>query len=44
MDLISDVSEAAACQYTPKVAFVAPPKSYVLSSGKQINESDIDLT
>ena len=43
MGLISDISEAAARQHTPKVAFVAPPKSYVSSSGKQINAGDIDL-
>lgn len=43
MGLISDVSEAAARQHTPKVAFVAKAADYVSSSGKQINESDIDL-
>ncbi|RVU86458.1 2-methylaconitate cis-trans isomerase PrpF [Leucothrix sargassi] len=43
MGLISDVSEAAARQHTPKVAFVAPPQSYESSSGKQINAGDIDL-
>ena len=43
MGLISDISEAAARQHTPKVAFVAPPKSYVSSSGKQINADTIDL-
>lgn len=43
MGLISDISEAAARQHTPKVAFVGKPKSYVSSSGKQINDSDIDL-
>jgi len=43
MGLISDISEAAARQHTPKVAFVGKPQSYVSSSGKQINESDIDL-
>jgi probable AcnD-accessory protein PrpF len=43
MGLISDISEAVARQHTPKVAFVAPATSYVASSGKQINESDIDL-
>ncbi len=43
MGLIKDVSEAAKRQHTPKVAFVAPPKSYVASSGKQIQANDIDL-
>lgn len=43
MGLITDVSEAAMRQHTPKVAFVAPPKSYVASSGKSVNAEDIDL-
>ena len=43
MGLISDVSEAAARQHTPKVAFVAPAKGYVASSGKEISAGDIDL-
>ncbi|GGY42167.1 putative methylaconitate Delta-isomerase PrpF [Bacterioplanes sanyensis] len=43
MGLISDVSEAAARQHTPKIAFVAPPEAYVASSGKQIDADDIDL-
>lgn len=43
MGLIKDVSEAAKRQHTPKVAFVAPPKDYVSSSGKQIKASEIDL-
>ena len=43
MGLISDVSEAAGRQHTPKVAFVAPPKDYVASSGKEIKTADIDL-
>lgn len=43
MGLISDVSEAEARQHTPKIAFVAPPASYVSSSGKNINGADIDL-
>ncbi|ASP39885.1 2-methylaconitate cis-trans isomerase PrpF [Bacterioplanes sanyensis] len=43
MGLISDVSEAAARQHTPKIAFVAPPEAYVASSGKQIGAGDIDL-
>jgi len=43
MGLISDISEAAARQHTPKVAFVAPPVAYSSSSGKAISEVDIDL-
>ncbi|QBL09465.1 2-methylaconitate cis-trans isomerase PrpF [Rheinheimera sp. D18] len=43
MGLISDISEAAARQHTPKVAFVAPAKDYVSSSGKTVDIADIDL-
>ncbi|MBL6688826.1 MAG: 2-methylaconitate cis-trans isomerase PrpF [Pseudomonadales bacterium] len=43
MGLISDVSEAASRQHTPKVAFVAGPASYAASSGKAIDAGDIDL-
>ncbi|WP_237061613.1 2-methylaconitate cis-trans isomerase PrpF [Microbulbifer zhoushanensis] len=43
MGLISNVEEAASRQHTPKVAFVAPPKDYVSSSGKKVAAGDIDL-
>lgn len=43
MGLINDISEAAARQHTPKVAFVAPAQAYTSSSGKNIMASDIDL-
>ncbi len=43
MGLIKDVAEAAQRQHTPKVAFVAPPKDYVSSSGKPVKAADIDL-
>ncbi|WP_075879658.1 2-methylaconitate cis-trans isomerase PrpF [Vreelandella massiliensis] len=43
MGLISDISEAANRQHTPKVAFVAKPKSYVASSGKEVNAEEVDL-
>lgn len=43
MGLIAEVSEAARRQHTPKVAFVAPAKAYVTSSGKQVTAGDIDL-
>ncbi|CAM3847825.1 2-methylaconitate cis-trans isomerase PrpF [Rheinheimera salexigens] len=43
MGLITDVTEAAARQHTPKVAFVAPAQAYVSSSGKNVTTDDIDL-
>ncbi|MDB5818272.1 MAG: prpF, partial [Rhizobacter sp.] len=43
MGLIKDVAEAAKRQHTPKVAFVAPPKEYVSSSGKRVGIGDADL-
>jgi 2-methylaconitate isomerase len=43
MGLINDISEAAERQHTPKVAFVAPAKSYISSSGKTVTTADIDL-
>jgi probable AcnD-accessory protein PrpF len=43
MGLIRTPEEAATRQHTPKVAFVAPPKDYVSSSGKQIAADAIDL-
>ena len=43
MGLISDISEAASRQHTPKVAFVSPSQAYTSSSGKDIAASDIDL-
>ena len=43
MGLIQSAEEAATRQHTPKVAFVAPPKDYVSSSGKPVAGGDIDL-
>jgi hypothetical protein len=43
MGLIDNIQEAEKRQHTPKVAFVGKSQSYTSSSGKQINESDIDL-
>ena len=43
MGLIKHIDEAAARQHTPKVAFVAKPKSYVSSSGKAVAAEEIDL-
>ncbi|MDR3505069.1 MAG: 2-methylaconitate cis-trans isomerase PrpF [Acidocella sp.] len=43
MGLISKLEEAGSRQHTPKIAFVAPPKDYTSSSGKQIKAGDIDV-
>jgi hypothetical protein len=43
MGLIKDTGEAAGRQHTPKVAFVAPPRDYTASSGKQVTAGDVDL-
>jgi probable AcnD-accessory protein PrpF len=43
MGLIEHVGEAATRQHTPKVAFVARPRGYVSSSGKQVAADDVDL-
>ena len=43
MGLIQSAEEAATRQHTPKVAFVAPPKTYVSSAGKSIEADSIDL-
>ena len=43
MGLISRLEEAQTRQHTPKVAFVAPPADHVVSSGKHVTASDIDL-
>jgi probable AcnD-accessory protein PrpF len=43
MGLVNNIDEATKRQHTPKVAFVAPPRDYIASSGKQVNASDIDL-
>ena len=43
MGLIQDVAEAKVRQHTPKIAFVAPAKSYVASSGKTISEQQVDV-
>ena len=43
MGLIKTPAEAPTRQHTPKVAFVAPPKDYVSSSGRQIAARDVDL-
>lgn len=43
MGLIENIEEAQARQHTPKIAFVAKPKAYTASSGKQIGEGEVDL-
>ncbi len=43
MGLIQKLEDAQTRQHTPKIAFVSPPKAYTASSGKRINESDVDL-
>ncbi len=43
MGLIPKLEDAATRQHTPKVAFVAPPKDYLSSSGKPVRAGDIDL-
>ncbi|MBE4242842.1 2-methylaconitate cis-trans isomerase PrpF [Vibrio parahaemolyticus] len=43
MGMISELEEAQTRQHTPKVAFVSKPKSYQSSSGKEVNESEIDV-
>jgi len=43
MGLIKTPAEAQKRQHTPKIAFVAKPKDYVASSGKQIAAGEIDL-
>ncbi|WP_287030451.1 2-methylaconitate cis-trans isomerase PrpF [Pseudomonas sp. UBA6310] len=43
MGLIRTTAEAATRQHTPKVAFVAKPKSYAASSGKAVQAGDVDL-
>lgn len=43
MGLIKGLSEAAARQHTPKIAWVAAPEDYVSSGGKTIKAADIDI-
>ena len=44
MGLAKSMREASETRlHTPKIAFVAPPRSYTASSGKAIAESEIDL-
>ncbi|KJY83423.1 3-methylitaconate isomerase [Vibrio galatheae] len=43
MGLIESIDQAATRQHTPKIAFVSKPKSYLSSSGKPVNETDVDV-
>jgi len=43
MGLISRIEDAATRQHTPKLAFVAPPATYLTSSGKTVKADDIDV-
>ncbi|PSW22051.1 2-methylaconitate cis-trans isomerase PrpF [Photobacterium sanctipauli] len=43
MGLITSLEEAETRQHTPKVAFVAKPNTYLSSSGKAVNEEDVDV-
>ncbi|QUI61642.1 2-methylaconitate cis-trans isomerase PrpF [Pseudoalteromonas sp. A22] len=43
MGLIGHIDEAKVRQHTPKIAFVAPSKSYAASSGKAVEANTIDL-
>lgn len=43
MRVIEDLKEAETRQHTPKIAFVAPPKTYAASSGKTVKDRDVDL-
>ena len=43
MGLIDSIEQAQSRQHTPKVAFVAQPKSYVSSSGKSVDAKQIDI-
>ena len=43
MGLIKDLDEAAKRQHTPKVAFVAKPVAYTVSSDTKVAAADVDL-
>lgn len=43
MGLIENIEQAQTRQHTPKIAWVAEPKSYTASSGKKVDQADIDL-
>ena len=44
MGLVARLADAGTRQHTPKVAFVAPPRAYLTSSGRAVAAGDIDLS
>ncbi|MBB5207199.1 2-methylaconitate cis-trans isomerase PrpF [Chiayiivirga flava] len=43
MGIVTSLDEMAKRQHSPKVAFVAPPRTYVSSAGKTVKAADVDL-
>lgn len=43
MGLINDLAEAEVRQHTPKIAWLAGARAYTASSGKTVEQNDIDL-
>lgn len=43
MGLINKLEDAEQRQHTPKLAWVAPARAYIASSGKRVSENDIDI-
>ncbi len=43
MGLIANADEARTRQHTPKIAFVAPPASYLASSGRTVAADEVDV-
>ncbi len=43
MGLIASVDEASRRQHTPKIAFIAPARDHVVSSGRAVKAEEIDL-
>jgi probable AcnD-accessory protein PrpF len=43
MGLFKHIDDAKTRQHTPKIAFVAPAKSYTSSSGSMVSADDVDL-
>jgi probable AcnD-accessory protein PrpF len=43
MGLTQHIDQAQQRQHTPKLAWIAPPSSYIASNGKEIKDNSIDL-
>lgn len=43
MGLIASLNEAARRQHSPKIAFVAPPATYLASNGRTVAADEVDL-